>query len=102
MGFAVWLSVNRGSELGQLIDTKGKDISNSDDRSVSLNYKERIIDLLREDNSGLTIADIIKKVGTTRQTASVVLAELKGANLIEIRKIGVAKLHNWRFNEYEK
>jgi Mn-dependent DtxR family transcriptional regulator len=64
--------------------------------NISNDYKEKIISLLKQDYSGLTIADIAGKIGTTRHTVSIVLAELRGANLIEIRQIGMAKLHNWR------
>jgi DNA-binding transcriptional ArsR family regulator len=86
--------------LGQIINIKGKDFLDSSDAYLSSDYKTRIIELLKENKSGLTIAEIIKKTGTTRQTVSVVLAELRGAKLVEIRKIGVAKLHNWRdYNE---
>ncbi len=57
------------------------------------NYKERIIELLKEDSFGLTIADLSKELGTTRHTVSIILAELRGAEIVEIRKVGIAKLH---------
>ena len=83
--------------MGQInTDKKLNEIFISSSKSLTNGYKEKIIDLLKKNNSGLTIADIAKKAGTTRHTASIILAELKGANLIEIRKIGMAKLHNWR------
>ena len=59
-------------------------------------YRKKIINLLKENSSGLTIADISQRIGTTRHTVSIILAELRGANLINIRKVGMAKLHNWR------
>ncbi len=62
-------------------------------------YRKKIIDLLKKDTSGLTIADITKHLGTTRHTTSIILAELRGARLIGIRKIGMAKLHHWRDEE---
>lgn len=62
-------------------------------------YKDKIIALLEKSRDGLTIAEISKRVGVTRHTASIILAELRGANLVEIRKIGMAKLHNWRENK---
>ena len=81
--------------MGQImIDKKRSDILIS--KSLPPTYRQRIIDLLKKNNSGLTIADIAKKVGITRHTVSIILAELRGANLIQIRKIGMAKLHNWR------
>jgi CRP-like cAMP-binding protein len=62
-------------------------------------YKKKIIDILKKNRAGLTIADIAREVGTTRHTASIILAELRGAKLIDIRKIGIAKLHNWRYDQ---
>ena len=85
--------------MGQ-IDTKERDVNLiATSKSLPRDYKERIIGLLKKNRSGLTIADIAKKIGTTRHTASIILAELRGANLIEIRNVGMAKLHNWRSNK---
>ena len=64
--------------------------------SLQKDYKIEIINLLKRNYSGLTIEDISKEIGTTRHTVSIILAELKGANLVEIRHVGMAKLHNWR------
>ncbi|MBW2966309.1 MarR family transcriptional regulator [Candidatus Woesearchaeota archaeon] len=83
--------------MGQInTDQKKDEIFISTCKSLPNDYKEKIINLLKKNNSGLTIADIAKKIGTTRHTASIILAELRGANLIEIRNVGMAKLHNWR------
>lgn len=83
--------------MGQIdTDKKRDEIFISASNSLTKDYKERIIDLLRKNHAGLTIEDISKKIGTTRHTASIILAELRGADMIEIRKIGMAKLHNWR------
>ena len=54
-----------------------------------------MISLLKKDTDGLTIVEIARKLGISRNTASVALAELKGANLIRIRPVGIAKLHYW-------
>ncbi len=51
--------------------------------------------LLQKSPEGLTAADISKKLDITRHTASVALAELKGAQLIRIREVGKAKLNYW-------
>jgi len=59
------------------------------------NKKERVIGLLKKDSDGLTIVEIAKKLGISRNTVSVALAELKGAQLIRIRPVGIAKLHYW-------
>ena len=83
--------------MGQInTNQKQDEIFISTCKTLPKSYKEKIIELLRKNQSGLTIADITKEIGTTRHTTSIILAELRGANLIEIRKIGMAKLHNWR------
>ena len=51
--------------------------------------------LLKEITDGLTIVEIAQKLGISRNTVSVVLAELRGAELIRIRPVGIAKLHYW-------
>ena len=60
-----------------------------------MDKKEQVIRLLKSDNQGLTIIEIANKLGVSRNTVAVVLAELKGAKLIRIRPVGVAKLHYW-------
>lgn len=58
--------------------------------------KEAVIDLLKRNSMGLTIAEISKMLHISRNTAAVALAELKGEGSIHIRPIGKAKLHYWR------
>ena len=58
--------------------------------------KDLVVDLLRKDTDGLTIVEIAKKLNISRNTVSIVLAELKGAGLIRIRPVGMAKLHYWK------
>ncbi len=58
--------------------------------------KEQVIKLLRKDREGLTVVEIAKKLKISRNTAAVALAELKGADLIRIRPVGIAKLHYWK------
>lgn len=57
------------------------------------NY-ERIIELLKKTNFGLTIAEISKLLKVTRNTVSVNLAKLEGAGQVNIRKIGMAKIYS--------
>ena len=57
--------------------------------------KELIINLLKKNIDGLTIIEISKLLKISRNTVAVVLAELKGAELIRIRPIGRAKLNYW-------
>ena len=60
-----------------------------------MDKKEKIIKLLKKDVEGLTIIEIAKKLKISRNTVTVVSAELKGAELIRIRPVGRAKLHYW-------
>ena len=58
--------------------------------------KELVIELLKKNKDGLTIIEIAKELKISRNSVPVILAELKGANLIRIRPIGRAKLHYWK------
>jgi len=61
--------------------------------------KELVTELLKQNSDGLTIIEISKALKISRNTVAVVLAELKGAELIRIRPIGRAKLHYWEGGE---
>jgi Mn-dependent DtxR family transcriptional regulator len=63
---------------------------------MSRTKKEEVVGLLRKNLDGLTIVEISKLLKISRNTVTVVLAELKGAELIRIRPIGKAKLHYWK------
>ncbi len=58
--------------------------------------KELVIELLKKNSDGLTIIEISKKLKISRNTVTVALAELKGAEQIRIRPIGKAKLNYWK------
>jgi Mn-dependent DtxR family transcriptional regulator len=58
--------------------------------------KELVISLLKKDTDGLTIIEIARALKISRNTVPVILAELKGAELIRIRPVGKAKLHYWK------
>ena len=58
--------------------------------------KDLVIELLKKDSEGLTVVEIARKLKISRNTVAVVLAELKGAELIRIRPVGIAKLHYWK------
>lgn len=58
--------------------------------------KDLVIKLLEKNTDGLTIIEITRKLKISRNTVTVALAELKGANLIRIRPVGRAKLHYWK------
>ena len=57
--------------------------------------KELVIELLKKNSDGLTVAEIANILKISRNTVAVALAELKGAELIRIRNIGMAKLNYW-------
>ena len=58
--------------------------------------RELVIRVLKDNADGLTVVEIAKKLHISRNTVAVALAELKGANLIRIRPVGMAKLHYLR------
>ena len=59
--------------------------------------KKRLVEnLLKKNKDGLTIVDIANALKISRNTVAVALAELKGAELIKIRPVGIAKLHYWK------
>jgi Mn-dependent DtxR family transcriptional regulator len=58
--------------------------------------KELVIKLLKKDTDGLTILEIARELKISRNSVPVILAELKGAQLIRIRPVGKAKLHYWK------
>lgn len=57
--------------------------------------KSLVIHLLKKETDGLTVVEIAQKLKISRNTAAVALAELRGAGLIRVRPVGVAKLHYW-------
>ena len=60
---------------------------------MKVTKKELVENLLQKNRDGLTIADIASLLRISRNTVAVALAELKGANKIRIREVGMAKLH---------
>jgi predicted ArsR family transcriptional regulator len=58
--------------------------------------KELVIELLKRNTDGLTVIEIANELKISRNTVAVALAELKGANLIRIRNVGMAKLNYWK------
>ena len=61
-----------------------------------MNKREQVINLLKSDSEGLTVVEIAKKLKISRNTVSVIIAELRGAELIRVRLVGIAKLNYWR------
>ena len=58
--------------------------------------KEQVAEILKNNTDGLSILEIAKILKTSRNSVPVILAELKGAELIRIRPIGRVKLHYWK------
>ncbi len=58
--------------------------------------KDAVIELLKRTTDGLTVIEIATILKISRNTVAVALAELKGADLIRIRPVGMAKLHYWK------
>ena len=57
--------------------------------------KRQVEKLLKQNKRGLTIQNISDETKLTRNTISIILAELKGEKKIEVREVGNAKLHYW-------
>ncbi len=55
--------------------------------------KELVVELLKKNTDGLTIIEISRILGISRNTTAAALAELKGAELVRIRPVGMAKLY---------
>ena len=64
--------------------------------------KSLIKDLLKKHTEGLTIIEIARALHMSRNTAAVGLAELKGAELLFVRNVGIAKLHYLKNKKNQK
>ena len=60
-----------------------------------MNNIEKVVSILKKNTEGLTVVDISRLVGISRNTVAVVLSGLIGAEKIRVRPVGVAKLHYW-------
>ena len=60
-------------------------------REVDKNIK-KIYDLLRN-SEDLTISDIVFKIKLSRATTRIALANLEGADRVDFKKIGMAKIY---------
>jgi len=65
-------------------------------KNTKVTKRDLVVNLLKKDTDGLTLVDIAKKLNISRNTVAVVIAELRGADLIRIRPVGIAKLHYWK------
>jgi DNA-binding transcriptional regulator YhcF (GntR family) len=55
--------------------------------------KELVVNLLKKNTDGLTVTELAEILKISRNTVAVALAELKGADELRIREVGMAKLH---------
>ena len=57
--------------------------------------RDKVIRILKQFEEGLTITALSEKASLARNTVKIILAELKGAEHLRVRKVGMAKLHFW-------
>ena len=57
--------------------------------------KEAVTEILKRNTDGLTVIEISKLLGISRNTVAVALAELRGGEMIRVREVGRAKLNYW-------
>jgi len=60
-----------------------------------MDHEKQIEQLLKNNPEGLTIQEIVNKLGNAWNTVTRNLAKLEGAGKIRIRNVGQAKLHYW-------
>ena len=63
--------------------------------SILMDNKTKISQMLKASN-GMTIEELARNAEVSRITVMITLAELKGEQKIDIKKVGQAKLHTWR------
>ena len=57
--------------------------------------REKIIKELKNNQSGYTISELSKKLKLSRQTIANCFAFLEGAQKVNIRQAGMAKIYYW-------
>lgn len=57
--------------------------------------KDKIISELKKNSTGYTIAELSKKLSISRQTIANCFAFLEGAQKVNIRQAGMAKIYYW-------
>lgn len=64
---------------------------------------EIIINIFKENNNaGLSITDLVKISNLSRSVIRTILAKLEGAEKVEFRSIGMAKVYSLKSKEYER
>lgn len=75
-----------------IIKVNGIELVDFREKNLFYSTKMQIYHLLTESPRGLTIQDIAKSLKISRNTVAIAIAGLEGAEKIEIRQIGKAKL----------
>lgn len=57
---------------------------------------EEVVKILKKNHQGLTITELVDVSGFSRSLVRIVLARLEGANRVNVRKIGMAKVYTVR------
>lgn len=60
------------------------------------NTRQRIIKELKKNKEGFTISELSKRTKLSRQTIANIFAFLEGAQKVNIRHVGMAKIYYWR------
>jgi len=58
-------------------------------------FRDKIIKELRNNQAGYTISELSKKLKLSRQTIANCFAFLEGAEKVNIRQAGMAKIYYW-------
>ena len=77
--------------MGQITAAREKELSSIYNSSSN---HDKIIELLNKNEYGLTIAEICRRLKTTRNTISISIARLEGAGKVNIKKVGMAKIYS--------
>ncbi len=56
--------------------------------------EEKIISILKENDRGLTITELVRISKLSRSAVRIILAKLEGAEKTEFRRIGMAKVYS--------
>ncbi len=59
--------------------------------------KETVIKELKKRKEGFTVSELASKLKVSRHTIANVFAFLEGAEKVSIRKVGMAKIHYWKY-----
>ena len=64
--------------------------------------KEIIVNILKNNNEGVTITELIRISNLSRSAVRTILAELRGAGKVKFRRIGMAKVYSLNLGEQIK